>query len=130
MRRRGCESYRKSIKRDELEGEFEGVLQRLEPSETLFGLVKVVFKDAWNMRLQQGAQAAKSLKESVRSLEKQIDQLLDRMVEAANDSVVAAYEKRIARLGGEKVLALEKLSARASRSIPLRSRSNTPCDSS
>lgn len=37
---KGCESYRKSIKRDELEGEFEGVLQRLEPSETLFGLVK------------------------------------------------------------------------------------------
>ncbi len=108
---KGCESYRKSIKRDELEGEFEGVLQRLEPSETLFGLVKVMFRDAWNMRLQQGAEAAKSLKESVRSLEKQIEQLLDRIVEASNDSVVAAYEKRIAKLEREKVLALEKLSA-------------------
>ena len=71
----------------------------------------MMFKDAWNMRLQQGAEAAKSLKESVRSLEKQIEQLLDRIVEASNDSVVAAYEKRIAKLEREKVLALEKLSA-------------------
>ncbi|MFC7702873.1 zinc ribbon domain-containing protein [Plastorhodobacter daqingensis] len=83
---KGCESYRKSIKRDELEGEFEGVLQRLEPSETMFGLVKAMFKDAWNMRLQQGAEATKSLKESVRSIEKQIDQLLDRIVEATSCS--------------------------------------------
>lgn len=62
------------------------------------------------MRLQQGAEAARSLKESVRSLEKQIEQLLDRIVEASNDSVVAAYEKRIAKLEREKVLAQEKLS--------------------
>jgi site-specific DNA recombinase len=37
--------------------------------------------------------------------------LLDRNVEASNDSVVAAYEKRIAKLEREKVLALEKLSS-------------------
>ena len=60
--------------------------------------------------MKRGDHAAKSLKESVRSLEKQIDQLLDRIVEATNDSVVAAYEKRIAKLEREKVLALEKLS--------------------
>jgi hypothetical protein len=56
------------------------------------------------------SRGAKSLKESVRSLKKQIDQLLDRIVEATNDSVVAAYEKRIAKLEREKALALEKLS--------------------
>jgi site-specific DNA recombinase len=62
------------------------------------------------MRLQQAAHAASAMKESIRSIEKQIEQLLDRIVEATNDSVVAAYEKRIAKLEREKVLALEKLS--------------------
>ena len=38
---KGCASYRKSIKREELEAQFEDVLQRLEPTENLFGLVKV-----------------------------------------------------------------------------------------
>ena len=49
--------------------------------------------------------------ERIRRLEKQIAQLLDRIVEASNDSVVAAHEKRSAKLEREKVLALEKLSA-------------------
>ncbi len=106
---KGCSSYRKSIKREELEGAFEGVLQSLEPSENMFALVRAMFRDAWDMRLQQAAQATKAMKENVRAVEKQIDQLLDRIVDASNDSVVAAYEKRIAKLEREKLLALEKM---------------------
>ena len=62
--------------------------------------------------------------ERIRRLEKQIAQLLDRIVEASNDSVVAAHEKRSAKLEREKVLALEKLSepvrARPHRSAPVK----------
>jgi hypothetical protein len=107
---KGCESYRKSIRREELEEEFESILRHLEPSENLFALVRAMFRDAWDMRLQQAAQAANAMKANIRSVEKQIDQLLDRIVDATNESVVAAYEKRIARLEREKALALEKLS--------------------
>lgn len=48
---KGCPSYRKSIKREKLEGEFEDVLQRLQPAENLFVLVKAMFRNAWDMRL-------------------------------------------------------------------------------
>lgn len=105
---KGCESYRKSIKREELEGEFEDVLKRLEPSHSLFALVKAMFRDAWDMRLAQATDAKKTLKSQIASLEKQIDQLLDRIVDASTDSVVAAYEKRIAELEREKLLAQEQ----------------------
>jgi hypothetical protein len=54
-------SYRKSIRREDLETAFEGVLQRLEPSENLFQLVKSMFKDAWAMRVAQTARATKAL---------------------------------------------------------------------
>lgn len=43
---KGCVSHRKSINRDKLEREFEIILQKLEPAETMFGLVKAMFKDA------------------------------------------------------------------------------------
>ena len=106
---KGCESYRKSIKRDELEGEFEELLSRLEPSGGLFRLVKAMFKDAWDMRAAQASEAVAGLKASVRTLDKQIDQLLDRIVETGNTSVVRAYEKKVAKLEREKALAQEKL---------------------
>ena len=106
---KGCESYRKSIKRDELEEAFERVLERLEPSESLFRLAKAMFKDAWDMRLAQAKQATKQLKASVTGVEKQIEVLLDRIVESSNPSVIAAYEKRITKLERAKALAEEKM---------------------
>ena len=106
---KGCPSYRKSIKRDELEGAFEGVLQSIQPSEGLFALVKAMFRDVWDMRLQQSSDAAKAHKSNIKRLDKQIDQLLDRIVDANNSSVVSAYEKRIAKLEREKLLAEEQL---------------------
>ena len=106
---KGCESYRKSIKRDDLEAEFEELLSRLEPSGGLFKLVRAMFRDAWDMRAGQASEAVAGLKGSIRTLDKQIDQLLDRIVETGNASVVKAYEKKVAKLEREKALAQEKL---------------------
>lgn len=106
---KGCESYRKSIKRDELEGAFEDLLQSIEPSEGLYKLVKAMFRDAWELRLAQATDAARTMKASIKRIEKQIEQLLDRIVDAHSESVVSAYEKRIAKLEREKALAEEKL---------------------
>ena len=106
---KGCPSYRKSIRRDVLEGEFEQLLQALEPSESLFALTKAMFRDAWDMKLAQATESAKALKQSVTKLEKQIEGLLDRIVETGTPSVVKAYEQRIAKLEREKALATEKL---------------------
>ena len=106
---KGCPSYRKSIKRDQLEGEFEGVLKALQPTEGLFSIVKAMFRDAWDMRGAHAFDAAKGIKADIKRMEKQIEQLLDRIVDASNDSVVSAYEKRIAKLEREKLLAEEKI---------------------
>ena len=106
---KGCASYRKSIKRDDLEGEFEVVLQALQPTEGLFALVKAMFRSAWDMRLAEASEGSKGIKANIKQIEKQIDQLLDRIVDASNDSVVSAYEKRIAKLEREKILEQEQL---------------------
>ena len=106
---KGCESYRKSIRREQLEGEFEDVLKRLEPAKGLFALAKAMFKDAWDMQRGKSAATKKALQADIAKIEKQIDQLLDRIVDASSDSVVSAYEKRVAKLEREKLLAQEKL---------------------
>ncbi|NWH08517.1 MAG: recombinase family protein [Alphaproteobacteria bacterium] len=105
---KGCASYRKSIRRDVLEGDFEKLLERIEPSARLFDLVRAMFKDAWNMKLAQATQAAKGLQAGIKQTEKQIEQLLDRIVDASSASVIGAYEKRIATLEREKLLMAEQ----------------------
>lgn len=106
---KGCASYRKSIKRDKLEGAFESMLERLQPSKGFFALAKAMFRDAWDTRLTQTVGQAKELKAGVRQLEKQIEQLLDRIMDATSDSVVSAYEKRITKLDREKLVLQEQL---------------------
>jgi site-specific DNA recombinase len=50
----------------------------------------------------------KSLKANAAKIEKQIDRLLDRIVDASNPKVISAYEKRIASLEQDKLILVEK----------------------
>lgn len=106
---KGCASYRKSIRRDQLEGDFEALLQDIQPSEGLFGLVRAMFKDAWGQRTEQAQMRAHDARLQVTKIDKQIDGLLDRIVESGNDKVVKAYEARIAKLEREKIRLVESI---------------------
>ncbi len=106
---KGCSSYRKSIARERIEGAFEALLKALQPSDALVGLARSVFEDLWNDRLASTADIARGLKADLATIEKQTTQLLDRIVEASTPSVIAAYEKRIAKLEEDKLVIEEKL---------------------
>jgi site-specific DNA recombinase len=103
-----CARYRKSIKRDKIEGEFATLLERLTPTPRLVDLASAMFKDAWNQRVAQAAAIAKSYEREAMKVEKQIGILLDRIVEAGSQSVVGAYEKRITELERNKLALAEK----------------------
>lgn len=105
---KGCVSARKSIRRDELEGAFEELLMELRPHRNLFELGATVFREMWNSQKKKSADNAKGLKSEIKKIEKQIDQLLDRIVDASTPSVVSAYERKIAKLESDKLLMSEK----------------------
>ena len=67
-----------------------------------------MFKDAWDQRLVQARAIALSYESEAAKVDKQIGVLLDRIVEASADSVVAAYEKRIGQLERSKLVIAEK----------------------
>ena len=95
---KSCASYGKSIPRDKLENEVGDIVKTLQPSQTLFDLVKVMFKSAWDQRLAQAEEAVKSAKGQIRAIEKQTEALLSRIIEATNPRVIQAYEGKIADL--------------------------------
>ncbi|MCP5400661.1 MAG: recombinase, partial [Sphingomonas sp.] len=62
----------------------------------------------WEQRLAQAHAFAKTFARDIQKLEKQIDALLERIVEATNPTVINAYETKIAKLEREKLVLEEK----------------------
>ncbi len=112
---KGCESYRKSIRREDIEGEFEALLRYLQPTANLLTLAREMLEDLWNQRLANGEGRARYLKGELVKVEKQVEQFLDRIADATVPSVVAAYEARIQKLEEQKLVLEEKIAIAAGR---------------
>ncbi|MCG7492486.1 recombinase family protein [Thalassobius sp. Cn5-15] len=106
---KGCPSYRKSIRRDVLEGEFATLMQGLAPSEGIFAYAKGMFKDAWSQRSAQAEANRRILRNERDQLTKQIEAFMDRIVEADSPTIITAYEKRIEKMERTKLILDEKL---------------------
>ena len=91
---KGCPSRSKSIPRHKIEGEFEAIVRDLKPSRELFTVARSMFTKAWGLKEARSATRALALKQDIAKFEKQIQQFLERIVEASNTSVIAAYEKK------------------------------------
>lgn len=98
-------------RRDMLEEDFEGLLQSLEPAQGLFKLARVMFKDAWGLRLAQSRSTGKELRKKAAPVEKQIDALVERTVEATSASVMAAFERKIKKLEEDRILIAEQVAS-------------------
>lgn len=105
---KGCASERKSIPRARIEEGAESLLRNLQPASQLFAMAKAMFADIWNMRLSETESAREALSVQIKGVQTQIDSLLDRLVDATNQSVVSAYEARIEKLERQKFLLLDQ----------------------
>ena len=106
---RECGSSRKSIPRADIESEFEAILRATQPTETMSAMAKAMFTKAWNIHKANTVDAMTALRRQLSEIEKKTQTLLDRIVDASNDSVVQAYEKRISDLEKEGFVIQEKL---------------------
>ncbi|MBP7338938.1 MAG: recombinase zinc beta ribbon domain-containing protein [Niveispirillum sp.] len=107
--KRGCPSYGKSIRRDRIEGEFETLLHAMTPSAALFKVATAMFKDLWDHRSRQGEAELKALSAQLVKIEGQVEQLLERILDARVPSVIAAYEERVRKLEEDKLLIRERM---------------------
>ena len=95
---KGCSSYRKSIRRDDVETAFLDVLDGVQPSAVKLGIARRMFKSIWDSRLERAQEQAAIYAKKIRELETQSTKLLDRLIEADNKTVISAYEARISKL--------------------------------
>lgn len=107
--KRGCEAYGKSVRREVLEGQFEALLKRLQPTEKLFCLARTMFENLWNHRLESAVEKAKMLRAELKKTQRGVDQFLDRIADAQLPSVITAYENRIRKLEAQRIVLQEKI---------------------
>ena len=106
---KSCEDHRKSIKKEVLEGEFEGLLKQLRPSPSLFILAREMFKDLWDQRQSLAQQEIHTMKAQIPQIERQVEKIVSRLLETENSTAVKHYEKEIERLDEQKLLLQEKI---------------------
>ncbi|MEO1243769.1 MAG: recombinase family protein [Pseudomonadota bacterium] len=110
---KGCESYRKSVPRTQMEDEFGALLEGVKPTQKLIRLVLAMFKKGWELQAAQTESVRQTSRQKIGEIDNQVSGLLDRIVEATNTRVVAAYEKKIDDLEKEKLILKEKLEVEA-----------------
>lgn len=104
----GCASKRKSIPRAKIDDGAEAILRKLGPAWPLVDMARAMFTELWQFRLSQSEQDRGDLQKQITDVETQFQALLDRIVEASSNSVINAYEARIAKLEREKLILVER----------------------
>ncbi|MGE0279576.1 MAG: recombinase family protein [Rhizobiaceae bacterium] len=110
---KACESYGKSIPRVKLEGDIGELVRELEPTTTLFTITRAMFAMAWEQRREQAADIIRSGRRQVEAVEKQIESLLTRIMNASNQTVIRSYENKITELERSKLVLAEQLAFQA-----------------
>ena len=106
--RKTCVSKGKSIRRADIEGEFENILQAMTPSHELMEIFSKIFAKVWNNREALEKEKVKSIQKQIGATGKQIEQLLDRILDTSSATLVSAYEKRLKDLEDKKLILVEK----------------------
>ncbi len=88
----------KSIRKSDLEGEFEKLLGDAKPKPELLGLAKIVVLDAWNKKMNSVSDSSRHTKSKVADIEKEIGVLLSRIGKAKNENIIGVYEQKIVDL--------------------------------
>lgn len=105
---RGCPEYRKSIRKEVIEGEFEEVLAAMKPAPGLIKLARAMFRDMWDQLHGVQSASVDALKAELKRLDQVTEKLMDRIL-AAEDALVASYEKRLSAMEKDRVALREKI---------------------
>ena len=103
-----CDSYRKSIRKADIEKDFEMLLATAKPTRKLYDFVYIMLKDLWSQHGERLLEEKRSLKAQLRELDAQIETIVDRTLETSSATLIARYEERLRDLEQEKAALVEQ----------------------
>lgn len=107
--KRGCPAYGKSIPREVLEGNFETLLEALQPSEEGLRSLGMLLERAWISWLSRSHERGQALRQDLALVELDMKRLLDRQFKASSPGVARAIGRRISQLELQKIALFQEI---------------------
>ncbi len=108
-RNKECADEGKSVKREVMEEQFEGILLDLRPSPEIYHLTRKVIHGCWEQTIQERDSIISGIRGELHQIERRVEQFLERIVDADSAVVVKAYAAQIKKLETRKVELAEKI---------------------
>lgn len=105
---RGCENRRINIRKESIEADFETPLRQMRPTPGLFHIATKMLQEIWEERQTGVHVSGSALKNELAKLETETTRVMERLVKAPKDSIIAAYEAEIDRLHLRKTELVER----------------------
>ncbi len=106
---KSCDHYGKSIKKSDIEGEFETLLHMIRPSEPILGVAGKLFKRLWEKQANDLKHRKTSIQMTLKQINREIDGLVERIINTSQPSLISAYERKISDLELRRSAAEEQL---------------------
>lgn len=110
-----CSLKGKSIKRKQMEDEFETILRSINPKERTLALTKEILLDVWNKRVSEVDSIKRGHENSLDEVRAKIRNFLDRLSKTNNENLIRAYEKEIEALTNEEQILENQVAVMRSR---------------
>jgi site-specific DNA recombinase len=108
-RKKGCALYGKSIRRDQVEKDFEKLLRQLTPAPGMVDLMLQVVEEAKTIRMGNVKEITVTLQKEQKEIERKIEQMMDRIVATDSSVLIATYERQIRQLEEKRIRSEEKI---------------------
>ncbi|RDJ21098.1 recombinase [Bosea caraganae] len=105
---KACPSFRKSIRKDRIEGDFEQVLQSLRPTQGLFFMARDMLRDLWEDRSRTGQQQLQAIRAELKTIERKTEQIMERILASDSHALITAYEDQVRKLHERNAALAEK----------------------
>ena len=106
---KGCCAYRKNIRKEQLESDFEHLMNRMRPSPEVFVLTRKLLQQAWDQLAEDATLSAREMRADIQRTETKIEQLMERIIQTEDAGLIGIYEGQIRKLNEHKLTMEEKL---------------------
>lgn len=104
-----CADGRKSIRKETIEGDFEKLLDHLRPSDKVLDALKIMLRETCESLDKSQSEQRRTLKDELQQIERKSANIMERLMNADNVGVIAAYEEQVRGLHARKIELQEKM---------------------
>jgi translation initiation factor 2 beta subunit (eIF-2beta)/eIF-5 len=105
----GCPQRNKSIRKAELEKQFEAILEKIKPSKEVLALTKAIIAEVWQKKMANRVNRKAEIEREIEGIESERSRFVQLAARTTNESVIASYEERIGELVGQGTVLKDSL---------------------